>query len=288
MSEESAGKFVGTVDGIIQNLVAFFQAGFEAVSNLFSWLVEQAQTEGTYFNMVWENIQTFVSAAISVIENVIKLFTAVLQGDWSAAWTFCQNIAQTVWGAITSIISNIVVWISGFLGTMVEKGFELINSLSEGIQNKFAELLTLVGGWVTDNIINPIADMGTDLYNAGVNLLNNFWDGLKSIWDSIKSWWDGLKLSDKNANVNVNKNGDGYATGLNYVPYDEFPALLHRGEAVLTAAEARAWRNGTLGGATPAMAGGVVINQYIQSVPQTPVEFANTTEAYFEQARWML
>lgn len=31
----------------------------------------------------------------------------------------------------------------------------------------------------------------------------------------------------------------GYAYGLNYVPYDEFPALLHQGERVLTAAEAR-------------------------------------------------
>lgn len=31
----------------------------------------------------------------------------------------------------------------------------------------------------------------------------------------------------------------GYAVGLNYVPYDEFPALLHQGERVKTAAEAR-------------------------------------------------
>lgn len=41
----------------------------------------------------------------------------------------------------------------------------------------------------------------------------------------------------------------GFATGLDYVPYDEFPALLHQGERVLTANEARAQdRNG---GASP-------------------------------------
>ena len=40
-----------------------------------------------------------------------------------------------------------------------------------------------------------------------------------------------------------------YAYGLDYVPYDEFPALLHQGERVLTAAEAREMDRGVLPGA---------------------------------------
>lgn len=36
----------------------------------------------------------------------------------------------------------------------------------------------------------------------------------------------------------------GKAVGLNYVPYNEFPSLLHEGEAVLTKAQATAWRRG--------------------------------------------
>lgn len=261
---------------------------FDTVSTAFAWCVEQINTEGTLLNTIWEGIQTAISAAVEIIQGVITAFTELLQGNWSAAWTACLDIGNRVWGAIISIISSLIDWISGFLGEMVNKGFELINSLAEGIQNKFAELLTLVGGWVTDNIITPIANMGTDLYNAGVNLLNEFWSGLKSIWSSIASWWDGLTFSTKNANVNVNTNGaNPHATGLNYVPFDGYPAILHRGEAVLTSAEARVWRSGGYG--APAMAGaGITINQYIQSVPQTPAELASATEAYLEQARWML
>ena len=225
--------------------------------------------------VAWEFIKQKTSEAVSAISAWFNGFISTVVGAWDSIIT-----------AISNAISSIYERISAFVGRMVEVGTSLITSLSEGIQNKFAELFTSVGGWVTDNIINPIANMGSSLYNAGVNLLNEFWDGLKSAWESVKSWWDGLSFSKKKAEVEVSNNGDKFATSMNYVPYDEFPAILHRGEAVLTAAEARVWRNGGYG--TPAMAGGVTINQYIQSVPQTPVDLASTTEAYFEQARWML
>lgn len=39
-------------------------------------------------------------------------------------------------------------------------------------------------------------------------------------------------------------NTPGFATGLSYVPYDNFPARLHEGEAVLTRLEAEQWRSG--------------------------------------------
>lgn len=291
-SAQTEGTFLNSIweglKGTGKAFCDFVVALWNVLAAAFSWLVSEAQTEGTTLNLIWENIKTAISGAIEFIQGVIKLFTAVLQGDWSSAWSSVESIAMGAANAIGGIVAGVLNLLFGLLGEMVSKGFELISSLAEGMQNKFAEMLTLVGGWVQDNIINPIADMGSSLYEAAVGIMNRFWDGLRSVWDSISNWWDGLSFSTKNANVNVNTNGaKGYATGLNYVPYDEFPAILHRGEAVLTAAEARVWRNGGYG-ATPAMAGGVTINQYIQSVPQTPVELANTTEAYFEQARWML
>ena len=60
-----------------------------------------------------------------------------------------------------------------------------------------------------------------------------------------------------------------HATGLDRVPYDNYVANLHKGEAVLTAQEAQAWRNMTTGagmsGGAIAMSGGgtsTVINNY--------------------------
>ena len=49
-----------------------------------------------------------------------------------------------------------------------------------------------------------------------------------------------------------------YATGLGRVPYDNFPALLHEGERVLTAGEARRYDRGGSGGVTIQMSGTVI------------------------------
>ncbi len=78
---------------------------------------------------------------------------------------------------------------------------------------------------------------------------------------STRSFWDGLSIETSGANsrAKINASDDSnmrklkslglYAYGLDYVPYDEFPALLHQGERVLTAEEARELDRGVLAGA---------------------------------------
>lgn len=75
----------------------------------------------------------------------------------------------------------------------------------------------------------------------------------------------------------------GRAIGMDYVPYNGYVAELHRGEAILNSYEADQWRRGRSGGNGQ----GVTIVQNIRSVPQTPVQLAAATAAYFEQAWWI-
>ena len=133
--------------------------------------------------------------------------------------------------------------------------------------------------------------------SVGSEVVDKRREGISNAWEGLKNWfkgiWDGLF---GNLNVNVGVSGTPAAgsggggktpaplatSGIDFVPYNNFPAILHEREAVLTAKEADAWRRGVGGG------GGITVNQYINAVAQTPVQLASTTAAYFEQARWAI
>lgn len=125
-----------------------------------------------------------------------------------------------------------------------------------------------------------VVDSGT-FYSAGQRAVDRFIAGLLD--KKGEAYTAGMEVANSAKN-GMNTGGGGHfsAGGLDYVPYDGYPAVLHRGESVLTKAEAEDWRRGT------SNAAGITIVQNIQSVPQTPVELAAATAAYFETARWAM
>jgi hypothetical protein len=125
-----------------------------------------------------------------------------------------------------------------------------------------------------------------ELVSVGVKIVESIKSGISSAWSGLVSWfnslWDSL-FGNRTVNVSANVSTNGsHAGGLAYVPFDGYIAELHKGERVLTASEAREYNSGASANNTS----GITIIQNIQAVPQTPVEFAAATEAYFEQARW--
>lgn len=123
--------------------------------------------------------------------------------------------------------------------------------------------------------------------SAGKTAMQKFIDGMEAKRSDVIAKAQSIANDAKNK-INAALNGIGSgsgrysAGGLDYVPYNNYPAVLHAGEAVLTAQEAQDWRSGRR------MGGNIYLTQNITAVPQTPVELAAATEAYFEQARWAI
>jgi phage-related protein len=184
---------------------------------------------------------------------------------------------------IMSTIKKILDWIMPYLEP-------LLSAIAEAVKAVLALLNGDVEGFV-NGMMNFLSGITSVFVKLGSAIIQALWDGMKKIWTGIANWFN-EKIQWLKEKLGIVKNtareagnaagGTSGAAGIPYVPYDNYPAVLHRGETVINRQEADEMREG--GG----IGTGTVINQYIQSVPQTPVELAAATASYFEQARWAL
>lgn len=244
--------------GITQSLPELIPAIVEVVLQIVTTLIE--------------NIELLVDAAIALI-------SALAEGLIAALPILIEQAP--------TIIAKLVQELVAVAPQLLLAAAEIITTLISGIADNLFELGKSAGEIIT-TIVDGIGEMWDSIINVGSQVVDKIKEGISNAWEGLKSWfnglWDGL-FGNRNVNVNVNgsSNVKPAASGLNYVPRNNFPALLHEGEAVLTASEAKAWRKGN-GGA----GNGVTINQYINAPAQTPVQLASATAAYFEQARWAI
>ena len=137
---------------------------------------------------------------------------------------------------IMDAIKRLMNWLIPFIKPIIDsisslvKGFtSLINGDIEGFANGIIDFLSGIVG---------------TFFNIGESIFAALWDGLASVWQSIANWvsekvnW----LADKLAfwrNSTTDSDGNAHAGGLPYVPYDNYPAMLHRGETVLNASDSQ-------------------------------------------------
>lgn len=280
--------FRNSVNGVIENiwakieeLVAWVQPYVEAAMQVIGQVVTQVITDltpviqsiGEAFSAAWSLVQTvwawasaFFQAIFQAIVVIFAPFAPIISGFFQGAWIIIQSIwnvavsfFQTVFNLITGVFSTIDAVLSGdFQGA-----WESIQGIFEGVFGFFST----VGQNVVDGIKGGIAAVWGGL----VSFVQGLWDGIKSIFV--------INASD----VKNNTGSDGsHAGGMDYVPYNNYVANLHRGEMVLTADEADNYRRGK------GSSSGFTLTQNIYAAKQTPVELAASTAAYFQRARWAI
>ena len=84
--------------------------------------------------------------------------------------------------------------------------------------------------------------LNQDYWDAGYEKGQEFSKGMAAA--RRDNYWSGYGST---IGPNPQRNPYRYAVGIDYVPYDNFPALLHQGERVQTAVEARSERPGMSG-----------------------------------------
>lgn len=241
----------------------------------------------------------------ALIDNIPLLLDTALELVMALVTGLTENMNELVAGA-TYLITGLTMGLISHLPDLIIAGVQLIVALAVGLVKAIPEIVKQIPEIIMA-IVQGLVDSWPEIREAGAELIGILGEGIESLWETIKGWgkkavdliregiesaWQGLKDWFKgiwdglfgglsvDVDVNGNDNTGGNAIGLDYVPRNNYLRYLHRGEAVLTAREADEWRRGKT------QHGGITIIQNIQTVPQTPVETAAATAAYFEQARW--
>lgn len=164
--------------------------------------------------------------------------------DWPT-WDKIKQTAVDAWNGIKTGLANLVVelgkWVFGDDNPEGLSWLDEIKSWIDGtkllqftvnIGAKVSEWIERIWGWIKN----------------GINITANFLGlGPKE--------YDGPNKDRDFGGANRTNGGAGigdvkpmiYAKGLNYVPFDNYPTLLHRGEAVLNQSQGREWRQGGSG-----------------------------------------
>lgn len=205
--------------------------------------------------------------------------------------SLCSGLESSIGslpGTVTQIVTSIVNFIVENAPQLLVAGVELILALAQGLIESIPTVIEAIPQLI-EGIVTAFTEAGSEIMAIGSKIVEDIKSGISAAWDGLVGWFDGLWSSlfgGRTVEVGVSYGGGGgggRAIGMDYVPYNGMPAILHRGEAILNSYEADQWRRGRSGGEGQ----GITIVQNIQAVPQTPVQMAEATAAYFEQARWM-
>ena len=278
---------VTLLTALITGLISAIPDLVDALPEIFSAIWEALQENGPALKEAGIQLLIYIAQGIAaglqwIGEQMVALGSAI-QTWLGEAWENVKTAASEKWDQISQTVSDAVSTIREKFSEWVSAAGEKVEEFKQAIHDKLTELLTEIGQWIEENLITPARDKIEEFVDVGSQVVEKIKQGISNAWDGLTSWFNGIwdrLFGNRNVNVNVTQTG-GYAIGLDYVPFNGFPAMLHRGEAVLTAREAEEWRRGNSGNGNV-----TTINQYIETVPQTPVELAAATAAYFEQARW--
>lgn len=171
---------------------------------------------------ITELILTVLPPLASLLLAIAPLFQALVPIIQLVAQIMKESLGNAIDG-IVPIISNLMGYLQGLIDFITavftgdwEKAWEAVQSIFKNIFEAFVGIVKL-----------PL--------NLIIGLINNMISGLNGL--KIPDWVPGL--GGKSIDLPTIPK---LRVGMDYVPNDDFPALLHKGEAVLTAGEAELYR----------------------------------------------
>jgi tape measure domain-containing protein len=283
---EIAGEIVPMIITAIFTFKAqMLQSGIEIIASIAEGLAANVGTiTAQVSNIVSALLNTISTSLPSIIDSGLEILVAILKG-------LSENTAQ-ISETITTVITSLITYLSEHGAEIIQAGFDILLAIADGIIDAIADpefpkkIQTII-----DTLIAKLKDNWPAIEQAGIDLMSALWKGIASIGKQIgynaavaiinklADVFGTPKLEMANGGVYLsgyydeNRVWHSHATGLERVPYDNYKANLHEGEAVLTKAENRERLSGDSGTSKA-----VTVNQTV-NINGNDLSYADTQRA---------
>jgi hypothetical protein len=232
-------------------------------------------------------IKSILSGLTNGVISIYNWFSSVMNSE-----EFKQKTTLT--SKIEFIFDNLY---NKFQGWLSGGGQQQINNAATKIIDVLGTAVESAAPRIAAVVMTVGASVGQALVSGAANYIrNNFWSYIMS---AIPSAFSAKKFGGKVLGLMFGNGGGGggtkskkssggsynprlvkgYAGGLNYVPYDRFPAFLHRGEMVLPRGEAQEYRKGQAKGINVTITGNTFNVRNDHDIKRIAAELANLLEA---------
>lgn len=250
-------NFITFLDSVKPKLDAFAQSvakGFQefsksqTASNLLQIFQTVAET-------VWNAIKTVIDAVSPTIKNIfdwigdhsVQIQDAIQTlGDiWKIVWDGIQVAIEAVW----PVISQILDWLFDHM--------DEIKGIVQKVGNIWNDVWSVAGPLLEKawTILKPVLSSFIDALDTVLGIVDKVSgaiSGLVNAFRNLASAWRNGDVQNALSNSNAGNGNNTYqstlgqprAMGQRTIPYDNFPIRAHKGEMLLSARDARQYRQG--------------------------------------------
>lgn len=253
---------------LIENYNAAYDAAYASISGQIGVFQTMPEIVGISVDDTIATLQSQVDYMNEYAQNIaIASKMGIDDGLIAALSDGSQQSAQILAGIVAGGETKVGELNEAF--AKVEEGKQAWASNMADIQTETSEKL----GELVEDTKDKIGalDMYGDAYEAAASTLDGYIAGLKDRSPDLAALLGSLSSQIRGS---FSGGGGGFGgigayparEGLNYVPYDDFPALLHKGEMVLTKQEATAVREGKV-------TGGNTVNIYPRTLDNATIDY---------------
>lgn len=180
-----AALFTQKIIPAIQAVIDFIREHWAQISSLFQGPLEivKAVVQGTF-----DTLRVIIEGAMRIIGDLIIAAMALIHGDWQTAWDKVKDIPVAIFDTLKGLVSVALTELEGVLRgawdtvkAQAELGWQLLQTAVDTALTNLGALIKALPG----EIVGWLGDLGSLLYQAGVDLIQGLINGVESMASKV-------------------------------------------------------------------------------------------------------